>query len=336
MEIRSIAVDDEAPFAASYQVIRAAELAELADLPFWSQHEAAVIVRGDKSERFELYGAYEHRRIVGTSFIALSQLDNLDKAWVGVFVAPDDSRRGAGSALVEHLKQRATQAGRTTLLTESRVGFDRRDDHPYRRFANKHGFELASVEVSRVLHLPVDDDEISGWLDKSEPHRVGYRIETHLDHMPDALVPSLVDVVNQLVADAPTGSIDFEAGQRTPEVWQERRAALLEQGRHPIVTVALDAAGQVVAMTQIVIPPEDRPKAYQFATIVRREHRGHRLGLAIKATNLRRLQELYPERTQLWTSNEETNGPMLDINVTMGFVPHHELLCFQWKAADAR
>jgi hypothetical protein len=54
--------------------------------------------------------------------------------------------------------------------------------------------------------------------------------------------------------------------------------------------------------------------------------------MAIKAHNLRALQQWFPDRTQLWTSNEEHNGPMLDINITMGFEPINTLQCYQWKA----
>lgn len=334
MEIRRFDVADVQVFAPYYEIMRAAELAEHDDLPFWTEHEARVFLRGDATDTFELYAAYDGHTMVGGSYAAYSDVDNTDKLWVGVFVHPQHARRGVGTVLVDHVKRLSAERGRPVILTDSTVDFDRQLDHGYRRFAERHGFSVASVEVTRVLSLPVAEDTIQGWLDKAAPHHSAYRLQTYLDEFPDALTPSLVETLNQLILDAPTGEIEFEEEKSTPELWKQRRARLLEQGRHPVMTVAVDAAEQVVAMTLLVVPPEDRPKIYQWPTVVHRAHRGHRLGMAIKAANLRRAQELYPDRTEIWTSNEEHNGPMLDINVAMGFEPRNVLLQYQWKAGS--
>jgi hypothetical protein len=43
-------------------------------------------------------------------------------------------------------------------------------------------------------------------------------------------------------------------------------------------------------------------RAYQWGTSVRPDHRGHRLGLAVKAANLRLLQETHPQVTTVVTT----------------------------------
>jgi GNAT superfamily N-acetyltransferase len=331
MDIRQVDVNDIAQFRPFYEIMRAAELSE-GDLPFWTEHEAQLSLQGDDSERATLMAAYEDGVMVGGAVLFFPLLDNTDKTWGGAFVAPENRRRGIGSALIEDMKRRCTTAGRSVLLAESTIAFERREDHPYRRFAEKHGFALASVEVTRVLQLPVDDALVQQWIDDAAARHSDYTIETHGDQFPEELIPSLCDTLNQLALDAPTGDIEFEEERTTPEVWKQRRAKLLEQGRHPIMTVALDHQRQVVAMTMIAVPPEDKPKAYQWGTVVHRAHRGHRLGMAVKAHNLRALQEWFPDRRSLWTTNEEHNGPMLDINIAMGFEPLNTMQCFQWKA----
>ena len=331
MEIRQVDVSDAAQFRSFYEIMRAAELAEGDDRPFWTEHEAQVSLTGDDSERATLVGAYDDEVLVGGAVLVFPQLDNTDKTWGEPFVAPEQRRRGIGSALIEHMKQLCTTSGRSIILAGATIAFDRRDDHPYRRFAEKHGFALATVEVARVLRLPVEDAVVQKWIDDSAPRRTGYSIETHGDEMPEELIPSLCDTMNQLILDAPSGDIEFEEERTTPEVWKQRRAKLLEQGRRPIMTVALDSMRQVVGMTMIAVPPEDKPKAYQWGTVVHRDHRGHGLGMALKAHNLRALQEWHPDRLSLWTTNEEQNGPMLDINIAMGFEPLNTLQGFQWR-----
>ena len=52
-----------------------------------------------------------------------------------------------------------------------------------------------------------------------------------------------------------------------------------------------------------------------------REHRGHKLGLATKAVNLRAAQALRDDLTLVTTQNAETNDYMVSINERMGFRP---------------
>ncbi|MGZ4469765.1 MAG: GNAT family N-acetyltransferase, partial [Nocardioidaceae bacterium] len=87
--------------------------------------------------------------------------------------------------------------------------------------------------------------------------------------------------------------------------------------------MAVDPDGQVVAHTVLVTPPaeHDPDNAYQWATMVARGHRGHRLGMAVKVANLRALAERQPEVPQVVTTNAETNAWMVAINDRLGFRP---------------
>ena len=62
----------------------------------------------------------------------------------------------------------------------------------------------------------------------------------------------------------------------------------------------------------------DRP-AEQMDTLVLREHRGHRLGMLLKLTNLRELTTRFPSCDRVETVNAEENRPMLDMNDSIGF-----------------
>ena len=62
---------------------------------------------------------------------------------------------------------------------------------------------------------------------------------------------------------------------------------------------------------------------------MRREHRGHRLGVAVKVANLRLLQGERPDITRLTTYNAEVNEHMIGVNEVMGFRPVARLGDFQ-------
>jgi hypothetical protein len=60
-------------------------------------------------------------------------------------------------------------------------------------------------------------------------------------------------------------------------------------------------------------------RAYQMGTLVRRDHRGHRLGTAVKVANLAALVADRPDVLEVHTQNAETNEWMVSINVRLGF-----------------
>jgi RimJ/RimL family protein N-acetyltransferase len=75
-----------------------------------------------------------------------------------------------------------------------------------------------------------------------------------------------------------------------------------------------------VAHTDLLLRPSGT-RGVQWATLVHREHRGHRLGAAVKVANLRRLQRDRPDITEVVTQNAEVNDQMIAINTRLGFAP---------------
>ncbi|HEU4511621.1 MAG TPA: hypothetical protein VFR87_00795, partial [Nocardioidaceae bacterium] len=139
------------------------------------------------------------------------------------------------------------------------------------------------------------------------------------DEIPDELLDSYLSLLGQLAVEAPTGDIDFEAEVVTREVWAKQLERLRAQGRHKLMSLAVSPDGEAVAHSDLLVPAEDRPKVYQWGTLVRRDHRGHHLGAAVKLANLLALQARYPDRTQIHTTNAEDNATMIGINERLGF-----------------
>ena len=56
-----------------------------------------------------------------------------------------------------------------------------------------------------------------------------------------------------------------------------------------------------------------------MATLVHPDHRGHRLGLAVKLANVEALAGCRPSVRRIVTSNAAENTPMIAVNDMMGF-----------------
>lgn len=320
MDIRQVDVFDDADFKRFYDVTERAEAFGRPHHSSWSLEEAKMEFRRvDPTERGEAWAAYEAGILVGGVSVWFPLLDNLTKCWGAVGVDPDHRRRGIGSALIAQILTRVVQEGRTILVIESAYPFDRRQDHPYRRFAEANGFTVAIDEIRRILPLPVDPALLRTLAIQAAPHHTAYRIESFTNDLPDELLASYCALRNQLGVDAPTGDVDFEAESMTPSLWLDRMAEERELGRHRLTTVAIDRTGDVVAYTDLILPPAPSIDVWQWGTLVHREHRGHRLGMAVKVRNLEQLAGAEVGRIRVLTCNAETNRYMVDINVRLGF-----------------
>ena len=322
MEITELDITDDITLRAVYDVEHRAALLGREDAPHWSWQEmAGAFRRPDPGERRVAVVGRIDGRVVGFAMAYLSLHDNLDKCWIDVKVDPIDQHRGHGRALLEHICRVVTEAGRTTVVGETLLPFDALADHRHRAFAEAAGFTLSNIEVVRHLDLPVPEARLDAWEALAAVKGGDYRIETYVNEIPENLVPSLVVLIGQLAVDAPTGDVDWEEEQISPERFTESRASLVAAGRTMYETVAIALDGTVAAQSTISVPPTGRLDVSQWGTFVHREHRGRALGLAVKTANLRAVQQAHPEMRRVNTQNAETNDAMVAINVEMGFEP---------------
>ena len=322
LPVSRIDVHDDAECAAAYAVVRASQDHERPWNDTDSYEPTAAEWRfDDPSERSEMWAVRDGETVIGVAQAWLPLLDNVDKMWFHVHVHPDHRRRGAGTALVERILQRARDEGRREVLTEALVPATSTGDHPYERFAGATGLEVASTDRVRLLALPLPPGRLESLAGDARPRWAdAYRLETHVNGLPDALVAGYCRVSNQLGVDAPSGEVDFEAESLDPETYRQYLELGRRQGRTRLTTVAVERrSGTVVAYTDLILPSGAPSHAWQWGTLVDREHRGHRLGLAVKVANLQRLQADHPERTIVGTGNDETNSWMVGINEALGF-----------------
>lgn len=259
--------------------------------------------------------------VVGMCYLPMR--DNLDQAFVEVHTRPDLRHQGLGTAMLAHVEQVAREHDRSALIAEASYPYESAADGsgtPYADFLAARGYSFALGNVQRILELPVDEDLLRGLVEQAEPHHRDYTFRQFTGAIPEDILDSFAAIVGTLMAEAPSGEIEHE-----PEVFDRDRIradekVFAESGRRKFTTVALDAAGEVAAYSELVLPRYDPGRAYQWGTLARPRDRGHRLGLATKARNLLWAQ---PElgRVALVTFNAEVNAQMVGVNEQMGFRP---------------
>ena len=181
---------------------------------------------------------------------------------------------------------------------------------------------MALVEIQRRLDLPVAEETLDRLAASAAEKHAGYTLRSWSGPGPRGAAPG--------VGRGDLGADDRGADGRDrprargpptppssarPRPWPSSRAASSTPPRRWTPT------GTVVAYTNFGVNTEGSPRAYQWGTLVRREHRGHRLGLAVKVANLRLLQAARPDLGQVVTWNAEVNTHMIGVNEEMGFVP---------------
>jgi len=248
--------------------------------------------------------------VVGVGSAYLPMRDNLTLAYVAVHVVPERRRQGHGSAILEPLAEVARERGRTTLMAEVKWEGDQGDSANV-AFAESRGFALDLLEAHRVLVLPAALP--------LAPTRDGYTLQTWRGPCPQEWIDQYANLLMLIVQEAPMGEFPLENEFYDAERVRSEEALILKQRRTMQVVVALSPGGDLAGHTQLMFPESDPRDAYQWDTLVLKEHRGHGLGLSLKVAAMEASKDLIEGRVYIHTHNAASNGPMIAVNEAMGF-----------------
>jgi GNAT superfamily N-acetyltransferase len=270
-------------------------------------------------DRHVLLAARDDDTTVGTAELGFSLQDNTHLADVEIHVSPQLRRRGIGRALHDEADRRRRAEGRTCLLGEVFVPAGR-SESPALAFARAMGFESVHVEDHMVLPLPVPGEAVEALAKLAHGTSETYEIVTWGDRCPDELAAAYCEMKTRMSSDVPIGEIDYQ-----PIVYTEERMRSQEERTARSYAQVLAAArrrsdGLLGGYSQMFLA-RGTHEAYQDDTLVMPEHRGHRLGTALKLATLEIVQRDHPERRTFHTWTDPDNHAMYRTNTDFGYAP---------------
>lgn len=295
--------------------------------------EAELAAQRDVT-RLVFGGIEDGRTMVAAGTLGMPLTHSTRQADVQVYVHPDHLRRGHGTRMLAHLVEVARGHGRTVLNSEANWPYGAPIDGagtPGAEFLRANGFGFGIGDVMRSLDLPVDEALLDRLAAEAAPHHAAYELRSWAGRVPAELEVGWADLVSGLMVEAPTGEMERERESADVAELRRRQAMIEAQGRTLFNTVALDATGWPVAYSNLATGIHDPDNAFQWGTLVRPEHRGHRLGLAVKVANLRLFQSTPQTATRLHTWNADVNEHMIAVNEALGFQPVERLGEFQLR-----
>jgi GNAT superfamily N-acetyltransferase len=264
---------------------------------------------------------------VGACVAELPQRENRKNAFVQIIVDPSRRRRGAGRLLLEHLAGQAGRAGRELLMGYSRIGA------PGTAFARAAGCREGLLDVCRKQDLSEElFERLPDLRAAALPHASGYRLRSWDGPAPADLVDGLCAAYTAL-EDAPHDEAfepaTFDAGRLRDE--EER---IVARGLRWYSVAAVErASGEVAAVTQVNVQPDQPDWGWQAITAVTRRHRGHRLGMLVKVAMLELLAEREPALRHIVTNNAEQNRHMVAVNEQLGYQVIDQFQAWEYDVA---
>ncbi len=259
--------------------------------------------------------ARERGDVVAMASIEFPRWDNQHLAMAFCTVAPEVQGRGIGTALLAEQK-RCCQAERRSLL----LTFCNRDT-PGHRLLTESGFEVGQANAQRRLYPQrIDYGNLRSLADDASGRAADYEIVRLDGPAPHEWLPALVSLF-EAINDAPNDEINATPDIFSVERIRQYESAMAHRSQHLYRLMARHKDSGEWAGHSILCVDELRPGvAMQEDTTVVPRHRGHRLGIWLKAAMLLWMRELRRELETIDTWNAESNAHMIAVNDELGCV----------------
>lgn len=269
--------------------------------------------------------AVDGEDVVGWAQLGLPRLDNLDHAGLDAVVHPDWRGRGVGRALSEHLAAAVRESGRTTVLASTVQPLDGPSPAALTAAAllESDGAKPALGELESRLDLAaMPTGTAEGLRGEAAARADGYQVELWRDSAPETAFADLGRLEATLTRDAPRGDLEWQPEVYDDQRWRDMLSSFAARGMRTYWAAARHRdSGEIVGYTLLVREATTPRWLHQWATVVEPAHRGHRLGLLVKAANLLAARAYEPQARWVVTGNAAENTHMLAVNRRFGFVP---------------
>lgn len=327
-ELRVERVADEGGVHAYYSVDTATRSADHVGLPADPPAELLPQLGGEAAgHRVELWLGLAGGVPVAAADLRLPLHDNPDAANLDIRVTPDHRRRGIGRAMLAHTLDRIRAHGRHRVFAGVAEPLDGDSGDgptaPGPAFASAAGARPVLTEVRRLLDLnDLPASRLCGLRAEAEERAAGYTVVQWIDRAPAEVIDDLAVLAAQMSTEAPMEEMAWEPEVWTAQRYRAREDSTIARRRRRFASAARhEASGRIVGFTDLAVSTVRPEVGYQWDTLVVPEHRGHRLGLLLKAANLMLLRDREPSVRLVNTWNAAINDHMVAINDTLGFRP---------------
>lgn len=319
-------------------VVAAAELNRQWNLA-WHGHDdfandaltlAKTLSTSNPSRQHYWVASDDRGQLVGAVHLALPLRENRHVAQFGPLAGTGTDLTEVYEALWAAAEPRLIEAGRTVVQTWETHASD--PDLPQHAAANGHGsFGVDEAARWYLAHGFVPEQtEVVRSVTTSRATELtaqmpgaaaGNRLLRWIGLTPEEHIEAMVALRRRMSVEFPHADLDNEEEDWDADRIRTQDQRILDRGYQRLCAAAVhEASGEMVAYTLLDVPPgHDETIAYQEDTYVRSDHRGHGLGLSVKADNLRQLRRVAPTVARIHTWNAEENGHMVAINEALGF-----------------
>ena len=316
MEIVPFGPDDTDALAAWTELVNAVDEVDAPwQRPTSLQGAAARWRHGYDGEPGTPYLARVDGEVIGWAGYEASDYDNLHLGWVDLAVHPKHRRQGHGSALLAAMEDELRRLGRTTVAGGAW------DQEAFDAFARHHGYVCKATEMNRRQVLAdIDWPALDRRCAEALPYAADYVLERRLGPTPDDELDALAQMASS-INDAPTDDLDCEDEVFNAARMRDYESSVAAHGNELYRVVARHLpTGELAGQTVVAVSRIQPGWGAQHDTSVVREHRGHRLGLLLKADMLRWLREAEAGLASITTWNAESNDQMIGVNEILGYV----------------
>lgn len=323
-ELRSLDPLDPSLSAGLIELVRTVRSHDMPELPPpFGPRLRLRLVTPNPIVNFYRTVAVKDGKVVGHVELSHELDNNTHLMWVDIEVLPEYRGHGIGTQLLKHAERQAHEVGVRTLMAEVAYDFIPAPDRPSpgKTFAEKHGFTIGQATYHGIKDLQFNDSEEYKHVAATAAELShDYEMIPWEGHVPEELIDGYCYLKGRMVTDSPSGELDIEKEEYTPELIRADENGMADRGIIKLGTVARHkATGALAGLTEVLVMLGDEYDSHIRDTIVDPDHRGHRIGSQIKIVNEEQLLQRRPAMRFIHTWNATTNRPMLEVNEAIGY-----------------
>jgi GNAT superfamily N-acetyltransferase len=263
-------------------------------------------------------------RAVATAGVYLHRTQDLENAWSWIYVSAEYRRRGLSRSLALKPVEYAMADGRKRIA----VGLPQGSEQAV--LPGRAGMKMAYNErVSLMKVVDLDFEMLKQWVARASERAGDYELLFLPMPIPDEHRPRMIEVMD-VMNTAPLEDLEEEPTRWDEEMLVDTEQAEARKKNYIYTCVARHKpTGEFVGITSLVFQELHPAKANQWDTGVHPEHRNRGLGRWLKAAMALKFLGEHPDVEVIETQNADSNDPMLNINMAMGFKPSMQHVIYQ-------